>query len=231
MPTVLITGANRGLGLEFCRQYAAAGWKVLACCRDPDRAEALNALAVRHPALSVHRLDLARFDTVDALSAALAAEPIDVLLNNAGVYGDSGNNGFGALDYELWSQVFKINAEAPVKIAEAFLPQLRKGSRKLIVAVTSLMGSIADNASGGSMLYRSSKAALNQAMKSLAIDLRASGIGVLLLHPGWVRTDMGGANAPTSPEESVTGLRRVIENYTPGDSGRFLNFRGQELPW
>lgn len=231
MSTVLITGANRGLGLEFCRQYAEAGWKVLACCRDPGRADALQALSARHPALSLHALDLARFKTIEVLSAELASEPLDILLNNAGVYGASESNRFGALDYDLWTEVFRINTEAPVKMAEAFLPQLERGSRKLIVALTSLMGSIADNSSGGSIIYRSSKAALNAAMKSLSIDLRPLGIGVLLLHPGWVRTDMGGANAPTLPEESVSGLRRVIEGYTSNDSGKFLNFRGEALPW
>jgi NAD(P)-dependent dehydrogenase (short-subunit alcohol dehydrogenase family) len=231
MATILITGASRGLGLEFCRQYAGAGWKVLACCRDPDGASALRELSARHPAVSVHRLDLERFGHIDALARELAGEPIDILLNNAGIYGDSGRNRLGAMDYELWAKVLRINTLAPVKMSEALLPQIQRGSRRLIVAVTSLMGSMADNTSGGAIMYRSAKAALNAAMKSLSIDLRSQGIGVLLLHPGWVRTDMGGPNAPTPPEESVAGMRRVIEAFTPGDSGRFLNFRGEELPW
>lgn len=231
MATVLITGANRGLGLEFCRQYAAAGWRVLACCRDPGGAAALRELAAHHPSLAIHRLDLGRFEDIDALSRELAAESIDVLLNNAGVYGDAEHNRFGALDYGLWERVLRIDALAPTKMAEAFLPQVERGSRKLIVAITSLMGSLADNGSGGAILYRSAKAALNAAMKSLSIDLKSRGVGVLLLHPGWVRTDMGGSNAPTSPEESVAGLRRVIDGYRPEDSGRFLDFRGRELPW
>ena len=231
MPTVLITGANRGLGLEFCRQYAETGWRVLATCRDLRRADALKTLAAKHPSVSLHALDLSRFDAIDALAAELAQESIDVLLNNAGVYGPSEYNRFGTMDYDLWAGVLKINAAAPVKMAEAFLPRLERGSRKLIVAVSSLMASMADNTSGGSIIYRSSKAALNAAMKSLAIDLQPRGIGVLLLHPGWVRTDMGGANAPTLPEESVSGLRKVIEAYAPADSGKFLDFRGKELPW
>jgi NAD(P)-dependent dehydrogenase (short-subunit alcohol dehydrogenase family) len=229
--TVLITGANRGLGLEFCRQYAEAGWRVLACCREPARAAALRNLASRHPSLSLHRLDVSDFGQIDALSRELAAQPIDVLLNNAGIYGDSERIAFGALDYDLWLKVFTINTEAPVKMAEAFLPQVSRSSRKLIVSMTSLMGSMGDNRGGGSIMYRTSKAALNAAMKSLSIDLRGRGIGVLLLHPGWVRTDMGGSNAPTAPEDSIAGLRRVIEAFTPGDSGRFFDFRGQELPW
>ncbi|MGZ8242107.1 SDR family oxidoreductase [Methylomagnum sp.] len=231
MATILITGANRGLGLEFSRQYAEAGWKVLACCRDPDGAAELRELAARHPAVSLHRLDLGRFEDIDALARELAAESIDVLLNNAGVYGDPSHNRFGALDYGLWSEVLRIDAQAPVKLAEAFLPQVARSSRKLIVSITSLMGSIADNTSGGSILYRSAKAALNAAMKSLSVDLRERGVGVLLLHPGWVKTDMGGRNAPTSPAESITGMRQVIEDYGSADSGRFLNFRGEELPW
>ena len=229
MPTVLVTGANRGLGLEFSRQYAAAGWKVLACCRRPDAAAELAALAGANSKLSVHALDLADFATVDALAAALAEEAIDVLLCNAGVYADKAGNGFGALDYPSWLHSFVVNTQAPVKLAEAFLPQLKRGGRPLIVAVSSLMGSIADNSSGGSIMYRSSKAALNAAMKSLALNLE--GVGVLILHPGWVRTDMGGQNAPLSPPESVSGMRQVIEGYTPADSGRFIDFRGNAAPW
>jgi len=231
MATVLITGANRGLGLEFCRQYAENGWKVLACCRHPEQASDLQDLAARHPRLSLHRLDLSRFEDIDTLARELTAEPIDVLLNNAGVYGDAAHNRFGAMDYAQWTQVLRIDALAPVKMAEAFLPHVKGSSRRLIVAVTSLMGSIGDNTSGGSILYRSAKAALNAAMKSLSIDLREQGIGVLILHPGWVRTDMGGPNAPTAPEESIGGMRKIIEGFTPRDSGRFLNFRGEELPW
>lgn len=231
MATVLITGANRGLGLEFCRQYAEAGWTVMACARDPDRSEPLQALARGNGAVSLHRLDVSRFDEIDALSRRLADQAIDVLLNNAGIYGGSEQNRFGTIDYPLWSEALRINAQAPVKMAEAFLPQLTKGSRKLIVAITSLMGSMADNQSGGAIVYRSGKAALNAAMKSLSIDLRDRSVGVLLLHPGWVKTDMGGPNAPTSAAESVGGMRRVIESFEPEQTGRFLDFKGNELPW
>lgn len=231
MRTVLITGANRGLGLEFCRQYAREGWQVLACCRDPDHAEALRHLAAHSPALSLHRLDVERFEQIDALAQTLAGQPIDLLLNNAGIYGDSAQTPFGALDYDQWARVLKIDTLAPVKLAEALLPQLELGSGRLIASITSLMGSIADNSGGGSPMYRSAKAALNAAMRTLSIDLRDRGVGVLLLHPGWVQTDMGGAKAPTQPEDSVSGMRQVIAAYTPADSGRFLDFRGKELPW
>ncbi|MFM8333749.1 MAG: SDR family oxidoreductase [Candidatus Methylumidiphilus sp.] len=231
MPSVLVTGANRGLGLEFCRQYAEAGWRVWACCRRPDAAAALQTLSKLHPALTLHAVDLADFASIDQLSQDLAAETIDVLLCNAGVYADDKENGFGALDYRLWLDSFIVNSQAPVKLAEAFLPQLGRSGRRLIAAVSSLMGSMADNSSGGAILYRSSKAALNAAMKSLALDLAGQGVGVLILHPGWVKTDMGGPNAPTLPADSIAGMRQVIEAYTPKDSGRFVDFRGQTAPW
>jgi NAD(P)-dependent dehydrogenase (short-subunit alcohol dehydrogenase family) len=231
MNTVLITGANRGLGLEFSRQYAESGWKVLACCRKPEQAHALNELASHHDTVKVHALDVGDFKQIDTLAAQLAGEPIDVLIANAGVYGDSDDTGFGALDYGQWSRTLLINAQAPVKLAEAFLLHLLRGKLRLIAPITSLMGSIGDNRGGGSLMYRSSKAALNAAMKTLSIDLKPQGIGVLILHPGWVKTDMGGAQAPTPVTESIAGMIRVIHEFTPEDSGRFCNFKGDELPW
>ncbi|MBM4200775.1 MAG: SDR family oxidoreductase [Gammaproteobacteria bacterium] len=231
MPTVLITGANRGLGLEFCRQYLESGWNVLACCRSPGAASALGTRSPAGGTLTQHALDVADFQAIDALAASLGNTPIDILINNAGVYGDTRDRRLGQLDYPRWADVLRINALAPVKLTEALLGNLKAGQRKLVVAVSSLMGSIADNGSGGSMLYRSSKAALNAAMKTLSIDLRTTGIGTLILHPGWVRTDMGGPEAPTLPPESVAGMRRVIEGFTPALSGRFLDFRGSEMPW
>ncbi len=229
--TVLITGANRGLGLEMVRQYAESGWVVLACCRDPDQSTALMDLAGIHAGVVLHKLDLSDLTGIDVLSRTLKDTTIDVLINNAGIYGDNQSVAFGSMDYALWQQVLRVNTQAPLKMAEAFLPQLRRSSRKLIVVLTSLMGSIADNRGGGSIMYRSSKAALNAAMRSLSIDLKPSGIGVLILHPGWVKTDMGGANAPILPEESVTGLRKIIDQFTLEDTGRFLDFRSKELPW
>jgi NAD(P)-dependent dehydrogenase (short-subunit alcohol dehydrogenase family) len=231
MPTVLVTGANRGLGLEFVRQYAQAGWTVLAACRRPSEAAELSALAEQYDKLKLYPLELADFASIDRLATELAEVPIDVLLSNAGVYGDDGRNGFGAMDYARWLDSFVINTQAPLKLAEAFLPQVKRSERRLIVAITSLMGSIADNTSGGSIMYRSSKAALNAAMKSLALDLAGSGVGVLILHPGWVQTDMGGERAPTKPEESIAEMRNVIDGFTLSATGRFTNFRGNELAW
>lgn len=231
MPTVLITGANRGLGLEFCRQYLREGWNVLACCRSPEKAAALAELAKPEPRLRVLGLDVGDFAAIDALAARLKGTPIDVLICNAAIYGDTPNTAFGRIDYARWLDALRINTLAPVKLTEAFVDHLRSGESRLTVAITSLMGSMGDNSSGGSILYRSSKAGLNAAMKSLSFDLRGFGIGVLIVHPGWVRTDMGGRNAPLQASESVAGMRQVIADYQPSHSGQFLNYRGEIQPW
>lgn len=231
MQTVLITGANRGLGLEFCRQYAAAGHQVIAACRHPHQAEQLAELAKQYPQIQVEALDVADFNQIDALAAKLADRNIDVLLNNAGVYADKAGRGFGQLDYQAWTASLAVNLMAPLKLAEAFLPHLKRGDQRLIVALSSLMGSMTDNTSGGSILYRSGKAGLNAALKSLSIDLRPTSVGVLILHPGWVRTDMGGPNGLIDVEESVSGMRRVIDNFSLADTGRFVKYDGSALPW
>ncbi|MGJ0483027.1 MAG: SDR family oxidoreductase [Methylomicrobium sp.] len=227
MTTILVTGASRGLGLEFCKQYAAEGWEVLACCRHPERADKLAGIT------NVRRLplDVTDFAQIDRLAKELKDTPIDVLINNAGIYGDSSGPGFGQLDYGAWTRTLWINAQAPVKMAESFLPNLQRGKLKKLVSISSQMGSIADNGSGGSILYRTSKAALNAAMKSLSIDLKALGIGVLILHPGWVKTDMGGPNALIDAELSVNGMRRVIADSTLQQSGSFLKYDGSTIPW
>jgi len=231
MATVLITGANRGLGLEFCRQYAEDGWEVIACCRDPGLAKDLARLVECYPAIQVEALDVGDFAQIDALATKLSGRGVDVLINNAGVYRDKSGEGFGYLDYQAWADSFRINAQAPVKMTEAFLPHLKAGNHKLLVAVSSLMGSMADNTSGGSMLYRTSKAALNAAMKTLAIDLGKHSIGVLTLHPGWVKTDMGGPNALIGVAESVAGMRAVIAGFSLSQSGCFVNYSGKSMPW
>ena len=168
---------------------------------------------------------------MDSLAAELNEQTIDILLCNAGIYGDKSEHRFGALNYDNWQHTILINTFAPVKLSEAFLPQLSKSQTPLVVAMSSLMGSMTDNSSGGSICYRSSKAALNAAMKSLAIDLKPKNIAVLILHPGWVKTDMGGNNAPTSAEESIAGMCNVIAKFDLNQNGKFLNFRGEELPW
>ena len=227
MATVLITGASRGLGLEFCKQYAAEGWQVLACCRNPETAGKLADI----PQVRVFPLDVSDFAQIDNLAAQLQDTAIDVLINNAGIYGDNPRRGFGQLDYAAWMQTLTVNTQAPVKMAEAFLPHLKRGDKKMLVSISSQMGSIADNGSGGSILYRTSKAALNAAMKSIAIDLEDQRIGVLVLHPGWVKTDMGGPNALIEAQESVAGMRQVIAQFTLAQSGSFLKYDGSTLPW
>lgn len=227
MATVLITGASRGLGLEFCKQYAAEGWEVLACCRHPEKADKLAGIKNAR----LLSLDVTDFAQIGRLAKEIKDISIDVLINNAGIYGDSAGHGFGQLDYGAWTRTLAINAQAPVKMAEAFLPHLQRGRMKRLVSISSQMGSITDNVSGGSILYRTSKAALNAAMKSLSIDLKDLGIGVFILHPGWVKTDMGGPNALIDAELSVTGMRRVIADSTLRQSGSFLKYDGSILPW
>lgn len=232
MKTTLITGANRGIGLEFCRQYAEDGWRVLACSRLPEKSDALNRLAAQYPELiKVHALDVADHVEIERLAQVLADESIDLLINNAGIYPDSDKSGFGHTDYAEWVQAFRINTMAPLKMAEEFATQIARSRQKTIITITSKMGSIADNGSGGSYLYRSSKAAVNMVVKSLAIDLKPFGITVVVFHPGWVKTDMGGPNALISAEQSVSGMRQAIGRLTMAESGRFFGYDGQEIPW
>ena len=153
------------------------------------------------------------------------------MINNAGVYADIQGDGFGHLDYQAWTKSLVVNTQAPVKMAEAFLPQIKCSDKKLIVNISSLMGSIADNDSGGSIFYRSSKAALNAAMKSLAIELKDQSVGVLIFHPGWVKTDMGGPNALINADQSIAGMRALIENFSLDQSGSFVKYDGTPMPW
>lgn len=224
MPSVFVTGASRGLGLEFVRQYAAAGWNVTAACRDPSRVPVLADLGVE-----TVPLDLADNRSIQRAAQTLAGRSFDLLLNNAGVYGEGQQ--FGHLSETEWERVMHVNAIAPLKMAEAFLPHVLAGQRKLMVFLTSRMGSIADNSSGGSYIYRSSKAALNAAVKSLSIDLAPRGVTTLLLHPGWVKTDMGGPNASLTPADSIDGMRRLIDAVEAGQPLKFLDYTGQDLPW
>lgn len=226
MPTVLITGANRGIGLEFARQYAAEGWRVHAACRTPAKADKLRKLAGD---VVVHRLDVRKSAQVSALAGTLAGEPIDLLLNNAGIAA-RGRDKFGGVDFAVWEDVLRVNTLAPVRLAEAFADHVARSERKLMVALSSRMGSISENGSGN-IAYRSSKAALNAAMRVLAKELGGRGITVVVFHPGWVRTDMGTLVAPVSAKKSVRGMRTVIEGLTPKDSSKFFDYQGQQVPW
>lgn len=226
--TVLITGANRGLGLEFATQYAGEGWNVLACCRNPESASELQTLSNAHRNVQIFDLDVGNFNQIDKLALQLKSQPIDLLINNAGVYPHST---FGDSNYEKWAEAFKVNAMASLKMAEAFVQHMAKSQLKKMATLSSKMGSIDDNTSGGSYIYRSSKTAVNMVMKSLSIDLKPYGISVVTLHPGWVQTDMGGSNGLINAQTSVTGLRRVIANLNLNNTGQFIAFDGQVINW
>lgn len=232
--STLITGTSRGLGLELARQYAHDGWRVHATCRRPEESAALRELAGDSGPgeVRVHRLDVGRADSVGELASELAGEAIDLLINNAGIYGPrgAGEQSFGSLDYAGWAEVLDTNVLGPMRVAEAFADAVAASETKQLVTITSGMGSIERNP-GGDYLYRTSKAAINCAMRGLAGDLRRRGVIVVLLHPGWVRTDMGGSGAALSPEESAAGLRRVIAGLGPQSSGRFFDWRGEPIPW
>ncbi|SHE88233.1 NAD(P)-dependent dehydrogenase, short-chain alcohol dehydrogenase family [Microbulbifer donghaiensis] len=228
--TILITGSNRGIGLEMCRQFAADGWQVLACCRDLHKAADLRALREQHPNIRLFQLDVTDFGQMAALHRALNGEPVDILLNNAGYYGPKGV-GFGRVDRDEWRRVLEANTIAPYMMAETFCDNVAASGRRVIAVMSSKVGSIADNSSGGGYIYRSSKTAVNQVVKSLSIDLRDRGISVIALHPGWVKTAMGGPNALISAEESVAGLKKVLLEAGEDNSGRFINYDGSEIPW
>lgn len=226
MPTLLITGANRGIGLEFVRRYAADGWQVIACCRDPQAAAALQAVPGK---VVMEKLDVADYAGIDRLASAYASTAIDLLLNNAGIYGDRD----GALrisDFDTYLKVLQVNSVAPMKLALAMLPSLQKAKAAKIATISSRMGSITHGA-GGSYVYRASKAAINAAMHNLALDLKPAGITCIVLHPGWVKTDMGGQGADITVETSVTGLKKTIDGAELKDTGKFFNYDGSELPW
>ena len=229
MPSIMITSANRGLGLEFVRQYALDGWRIFAACRDPDVAHDLHKLAATH-AVTVLPMDVTDLASIRRAAAGLNDEPIDVLLNSAGIIGKPAQR-IGNIDYESWKQVLNVNTIGPLRVTEALIEHLARSERKLVVTITSGLGSIADNTSGGSIPYRTSKAAVNMAMRSAAIDLAPRKIACVLVNPGWVKTDMGGPNAPLTPSESVAALKRLIATLGPAHSGRFFHYDGREYPW
>lgn len=226
MPTVLITGANRGIGLEMVRSFAEDGWRVIACCRHPEKSKELKEISGQ---VELHKLDVTDGLAVASLARELAGEPIDILINNAGVMGP--RSGFGETDYDDWLEVLKVNTLAPMRLAERFVEHVAQSDRKAIVNITSKMGSKSEMQSGGSYIYRSSKAALNMVTKGLSIDLAPRGIVVLTFHPGWVQTEMGGEGAQITTAESVAGMRAVIEQAGADHSGGFFNYDGGRLGW
>jgi len=231
MSSVLITGANRGLGLEFAVEYAAEGWEVFAACRNPAEAEQLHQLLRGTGSkTSIVAMDVTDRESIRKASIQLKDAAIDVLINNAGIGRPRGQI-TGNVDYAAWAHVLDVNSLGPLRVLEAFTEQLARSERKLVVTISSGMASIADNTSGGSIPYRSSKAAVNMVMRSAAIDLAPRGITCVLLSPGWVKTDMGGPTARLTPHQSVSAMRRLIERLSLADSGKFLHYDGREYPW
>jgi NAD(P)-dependent dehydrogenase (short-subunit alcohol dehydrogenase family) len=228
MPAVFISGANRGLGLEFAHQYASDGWQVIAACREPHRADALQKIAN----VTIVPLDVADTASIAALGANRDFGKLDLVINNAGIFGGSlsdESQTLDAMDGAEWLKIFQVNTIGPFELTRALLPRLNPGAK--IGIISSQLASIAGNASGGIYGYRSAKAAVNMVGRSLAVDLKAQGFIVLLLDPGWVQTDMGGASAPLQPSQSIAGLRRAIDGAEPEASGRFLTWDGREASW
>lgn len=241
MPTVLITGASRGLGLELTRQYLVDGWTVLAGLRQPASvSDDLQALQRLHgESLRLQQVDVEDHASIEALAKTLSDQPIDVLINSAGTMG-SGSfaeqglefGKFGSSDYDDWARVFRINVFGPMKMAEAFVEHVARSKQKKIVTLTSILGSIEKNRIGGLYAYRASKAAVNAIMRSMAIDLlRSHGIKVTAVHPGWVRTDMGGPQADIDAPTSARGMKELIARLDEAMTGRYWMYDGSELPW
>lgn len=227
MPTVLITGANRGLGLGLARVYLADGWRVVAAVRQ----SSAELEALQNERLEIHILDLCDDQELAALAAGLGERPLDVLINNAGRMARPKHQGLGHFDRALWQDLFDINLFTPMRLAELFAGRLEQSERGRIVTISSALGSIAQNNDGGLFAYRASKAGVNALMKSLAVDLSGRGVIALALSPGWVRTDMGGPRADLDVETSVRGMKKVIDGLRPEDSGKFMAWDGRVLPW
>lgn len=230
MATILITGANRGIGLELTRQALEQSHSVIATARKPDEAAELKALAEDNGQLDIRELDVADSHSVSDFVDHLGRTPVDVFINNAGIYGQR-DASLGSVDGQAWQQAFLINTIAPLLLTQKLMPVLREGKDRKLAYISSKMGSIDDNTSGGSYVYRSTKTALNQVVRSLAQDLAGEGFIALALHPGWVRTDMGGPNGLIDAPTSAEGLLNVIHRAGPAQSGQFLNYDGKTIAW
>jgi NAD(P)-dependent dehydrogenase (short-subunit alcohol dehydrogenase family) len=232
MPNVLVTGSNRGLGLEWVRHYAREGFRVFATCRHPAEADDLIALAKTHPNITIHRLDVTQQDEVSALARELLNESIDILINNAGVYLEKYEEiSLDHCRFDDWELTFRVNTLGCFRVTRALKRQVARSERRIVVAISSHMGSITEIGTPNAYYYRSTKAALNAAMKGLSMELKPLGIGVLILHPGWNNTRMGGPDAPFRPVDTVAGMRQVIERFDMRHTGAFLRFDGTEIPW
>lgn len=220
MAQILITGAGRGIGAALATLLEERGHSVIRGVRKPGSPGAGNEIV----------LDVSDRASIESAAAALDGQPLDIVINNAGIFGYRGA-GLGAIDDAVWHEVMATNVMGAYRVAEAFLPHLRTGSERKLVTISSRMGSMGANTTGGEYIYRSSKAAVNAVMRSLAMDLAPEGFTVALLHPGWVRTDMGGAGAAIDAQTSASGLADVITGLTPAQSGGFFNYDGTPLVW
>jgi NAD(P)-dependent dehydrogenase (short-subunit alcohol dehydrogenase family) len=221
---VLVTGANRGLGLEFVKQLQAKGYELIGTARSPEEAKELKATGAR-----VEQLDVTDADSVAALAERLEGVPIDILINNAGMLNRS-DSSLDTLDFDVMERTFQVNSMGPLRVTQALLPNLRAGNKKTVVSITSRLGSI-ELSNGGLYSYRASKTALNQINKGMSVELAPEGFTCVVMHPGWVRTDMGGENATLTKAESIDGMLTVIEGLTPESTGKFFNYDGAPLPW
>ena len=224
MTTIMITGASRGLGLEFARQFYNEEYRVIATCRNPKNANELNAIGD----IDIHSLDVTDDKSVANLADKLRGENIDILINNAGVIGQ--RDGFGRLDYDIWAETMDTNVFGPMRVAEAFRDNVMNSEKKQMIFITSRMGSITE-AVPNAYVYRSSKAALNMAVKCLSVELEQQGLIAVLFHPGHVQTDMGGQAAPVTPQKSIEGMKNQIVALTHDDNGHFLSYDGHQIPW
>lgn len=230
MHTILITGANRGLGLEFCKQYLKKQYQVYACCRQIDTANDLITLQSNYPELlSIIPLDVTSQNSIDELKNHINNRPIDILINNAGIYTENEHDYHH--DANTWQKFFMVNSIAPYFIILSLLENCQKSTQKKIININSGLGSITEISDGTNIPYRASKAAQNAITKSLAAENISHKMIIVAMSPGWVRTDMGGASAPLSPEESVSAMINRIEKLTPNDNGKFYSYNGKEIPW
>ena len=240
MPSILITGANRGLGLEFCKQYAGIGWRVFACCRNPSSAQSLGELSKKYiEHITLHKMDIDNAQEVDAVANELSGQAVDVLLNNAGV---ADNYGVGVFegkddpdirnyDFDLWLEILKTNVISHGRVTGAFIENVALSDRKLVVMVSSALGSIQMTNQSGRYAYRTSKAAQNMLMRGLAAWLEPRGITVASIAPGWTRTEMGGPRAMNSVEDATAGIRKTIERLSIIDTGTYWDWDGTSLPF
>ena len=225
MHNILIIGANRGLGLEFAKQYSNENHNVFATTRNKSESKALNAISK----IKVFELDLNSDESLDNFVQQISSQKIDILIHNAGIFRDEQLD--EDLDIDSWMNELRINAVIPIILARKLKSNLQMGLSKKIVFISSQMGSIDDNYSGRFYFYRSSKSALNSAAKSLSIDWKEDGISILILHPGWVKTDMGGDNAKLEIPDSISQMIKVINDLNLTNSGSFVNYAGEKLEW